>query len=162
MLSRSIGITRTPGESPQPARVRSVDAQVLRDARLKGRMFWRMIVLAVIVVVFAALLLLNVNTVVEPRVRLLLINFDRPGLLPVLLSTSLLSVAGTIAALAVFSAKRQLDDARGRSLTDAIQLEASRIKHAGAPQPPPFRERQEASVAARATEQFVGNVVLPT
>ena len=135
MLSRSVTINRTPGESSKTAGVRLVDEQVKRDAHLKGRVWGSMMLFATLLVVLAAFLLLNRGAVVEPRVRLLVVNHERPELLPVLLFTSLLSVACTLAARSVFHARRQLEDARGRSLTSAIELEASRIKHAAIARP---------------------------
>jgi hypothetical protein len=135
MLSRSVIINRTPGESSKTAGMRLVDEQVKRDAHLKGRLWGSMILLAALLVALAAFLLLNRGAVVEPRVRLLIVNHERPELLPVLLFTSLLSVACTVAARSVSHARRQLEDSRGRSLTSAIELEASRIKHAAISRP---------------------------
>jgi hypothetical protein len=116
MLSRSIVINRTPGESSKTAGVRLVDEQAKRDAHLTGKVLGRVILLALLLGVFAAFVLLNGSAVVEPGVRMLLVTYDRPRLLPALLLTSLLSVACSIAAHSVFRASRQRDAARDHSL----------------------------------------------
>ena len=82
-------------------------------------------------------MLLNAGAVVEPRVRVLWASYGRPSLLVELLLTSLLSVACTITAGALFRARRDLVDARGRSLTALVESEASRVKHVGVVRPAP-------------------------
>jgi hypothetical protein len=103
---------------------------------LKGAVFAKGIVLATLATLFMLFLLLNMNGVVEPNVRFLFLTFARPGLLGVMLITSVLSIACTIAGLAVLNARGHLREARRRSLTATVEHEASRIKHGGVSHPP--------------------------
>ena len=129
MLSRSVGIRRTPGESSPPAPARPVARYSEGEARLKGRVIGKAIVLAGLTTLFLAFLVLNMGAVVEPRVRIPFLSYERPGVLPVMLVTAALSVACTLAALALLNARRQLGDAHRRSLTAAVEHEASRVKN---------------------------------
>ena len=130
MLSRSV-IHRTPGESPRPAPVRPVDRHDAGHSGLKGTVFAKGIVLAALATLLMLFMLLNMNGVVEPNVRFLFLSSARGGLLPVMLITAVLSIACTLAALAVLNARGHLREAHRRSLTEAVEHEASRIKHGG-------------------------------
>ena len=129
MLSRSVGIHRTPGESPRPAPVRPADGPADGLSRLRGRTIGTGIVLAALAGTLLLFLLLNMNGVVEPRVRLLMFSYERPGVLPVMLITAVLSAMCTVAAGAMFQARTQLGEARRRSLTAVVEHEASRVKN---------------------------------
>ena len=131
MLSRTIH--RTPGEGQRPTPRTRTEERAIGAGLHKPRFWAKLLVLAAPVVLLAAVVLLNANAEIEPRVRLLVLNYERPGLLPVLLITSVLSIACTVAVRAFFQARREFDDNRGRSLTALVELEASRIKHASVP-----------------------------
>jgi hypothetical protein len=131
MLSRSLSIHRTPGESPsrRPAPVYPSTERGSAEALLKGRVLRRMLLLLIFATMLLSLLLLNMNGVVEPRLRMLMVTFNHPGLLPVLLLTSVLSVVSTVAFRAVVCARRQLAETRGSALTTQVENEAARLKH---------------------------------
>jgi hypothetical protein len=135
MLSRSPSIHRTPGESPstRPAPVRPPTERGVGDAVLKGRVWRRTLLLVVLAGMLVSVLLSNTNGVVDPQFRVLNVRLTRPGLLPVLLLTSLLSVACTVAFRAAVHARRQAAEVRGVSLTARVEDDASRIKHALVP-----------------------------
>ena len=101
----------------------------------KNRIGWRAVVALLFAGLFVAFVFLTRNGVVEPRIDMLLARYDRPALLPVLLLTSLASIVGTLMARGVLDARRRLNDAHARSLTELIELEASRIKHASVARP---------------------------
>ena len=132
MLSRTI-IHRTAGETPRPAPVRPVEGHDAGHARLRGAVVAKGMVLLALAIGLMLFLLLNMNAVVEPNVRFLFLSYAAPGLLPVLLITAALSVACTLAALAVLNARGRLWDARRRRLTETVEQEASRLKHGGLP-----------------------------
>jgi hypothetical protein len=135
MLSRSTVIHRSAGEARPRKRAADPGRNGNGDAFLKNRMGWRTGVALVFTGLFVAFVVFNRNAVVEPRIDMLLARYDRPALLPVLLLTSLVSIVGTLMVRGVLDARRRLNDARARSLTELIELEASRIKHASVPHP---------------------------
>ena len=137
MLSRSLSIHRTPGESPapRPAPAYPMTERGSAEALLKGRVLRRTLLLLLFAAMLLSLLLLNMSGVVEPRLRILTVTFNRPGLLPVLLLTSALSVACAVAFRAVVGARRQLAETRGSALTTQVENEAARLKHNLGPRP---------------------------
>ena len=137
MLPRSNLIHRSAGEGDPRKSVRLPEPSSNGQAPLKSRMYWRLAMAALFTGLFVAFVFLNRGAVVEPRVHMLLARYDRPALLPVLLLTSLISIVGTLMVRGVLEARRRLNDARGRSLTALIELEASRIKHTSVPQSAP-------------------------
>ena len=72
---------------------------------------------------------------VEPRVRVLWASYERPGLRMVLLLTSLLSVAGTIATAPSCERGGTWQTPAAASLPALVEREASRVEHAAAPRP---------------------------
>jgi hypothetical protein len=132
MLSRT-RIHRTPGETPRPAPLRPPEGHDADHARLRGAVVAKGMVLSALATCLMLFLLLNMDAVVEPNVRIPFLSFAAPGLLPVLLITAALSVACTLAARAVLNARGHLRDARRRRLTETVEQEASRIKHGGLP-----------------------------
>jgi hypothetical protein len=80
-------------------------------------------------------LLLNMNSVIEPRVHLVFAKYERPGLVPVLLFTWLFGMAASAVARMAFKTLRQLHDARARSRTDALEREVAAMKMAASPAP---------------------------
>jgi hypothetical protein len=134
MLSRSTIIHRSAGEA-EPRKRTSDSGRPSNGELLKNRLGWRTAVAAVFVGLFVAFVFLNRNGVVEPRIDMLLARYDRPALLPVLLLTSLVSIVGTLMVRGALDTRRRLGDARARSLTELIELEASRIKHGSVARP---------------------------
>ena len=135
MLSRSIVIHRSAGEA-EPRKRTSDSGRPSNGELVKNRLGWRAIVPLLFAGLFVAFVFLNRNGVVEPRIDMLLARYDRPALLPVLLLTSLASIVGTLMVRGILDARRRLNDAHARSpLTELIELEASRIKHASVARP---------------------------
>lgn len=134
MLSRSNVIHRSAGEA-EPRKRTSDSGRPSNGELVRNRVGWRAIVAVLFAVLFVAFVFLNRNGVVEPRIHLLLARYDRPALLPVLLLTSLVSIVGTLMVRGVLDARRRLNDAHARSLTELIELEATRIKHASVAHP---------------------------
>ena len=135
MLSRSNVIHRSAGEARPRKRATDPGRQSNGEVFLKNRMGWRVAVAVVFTGLFVAFVVLNRNAVVEPQIHMLLARYNRPALLPVILLTSLVSIFGTLIVRGVLDAQRRLSAARARSLTELIELEASRIKHASVPRP---------------------------
>jgi len=134
MLSRSNVIHRS-AEEARPRKRTSDSGRPSNGELVRNRLGWRAIVAVLFAVLFVAFVFLNRNGVVEPRIDMLLARYDRPALLPVLLLTSLVSIVGTLMVRGVLDARRRLNDARARSLTELIELEASRIKHGSVARP---------------------------
>jgi hypothetical protein len=132
MLSRTPLIHEMAGEkSLRAALARRPEPAI--DPLLIGSVRASVILLALLSVALAGVLFLNRGAVVEPKVRLLVLDFERPGLLPVLFLTSALTAACTLAAVALIRARKRRDEARGQSRARAVQLEAADAMHAATP-----------------------------
>ena len=129
MLSRSTVIHRSAGEA-EPRKRTSDSGRPSNGGLVKNRLGWTAIVPLLFAGLFVAFVFLNRNGVVEPRIDMLLARYDRPALLPVLLLTSLVGIVGTLMVRGALDTRRRLNDAHARSLTELLELEASRIKHA--------------------------------
>ena len=129
MLSRSGMAPRSSGESQRSKRPNHTEQSGGNGRPLNARVWGKVTLFVVLAGVSAAILLLNTHAVVEPSLRLPLVSYARPGLVLVLVLTSVLSIGCTLAFQAVLHARKQAGEARGQVLTATVEREASRIKH---------------------------------
>jgi hypothetical protein len=120
---------------------------------LKTVAWAKALLLAATVALLLAFLFLNAGSVVEPRVHLVFIKYDRPGLLGVLLFTALAGVLGGWLVRSVFATLRQLRDVHHLSRTAGLQREIDRLEKAadnGAAEQPPVPGAHVAASPSRA------------
>ena len=113
MLSRGHVIHRSAGEERHGA-VRPPGASGAADVALKTRLWAKLVLLAAVVGLFAAFVLLNRGSVVEPRVHLVFARYERPSLLVVMLLTAAFGAAAALVLRAAFATVRQLRDVQSR------------------------------------------------
>jgi uncharacterized integral membrane protein len=133
MLSREHAIHRSPGEERVARRRVDVATRTSGDS-VPGAWIWtKIIVLVLGVVLLATFVLLNRDSVVEPRVHLLVASYERPGLLMVMLLTAAFSAAGALLVRTVLATVRQLR-ARPSVATPSVQaIDAKAPALSGAP-----------------------------
>jgi H+/Cl- antiporter ClcA len=109
----------------------------MNDQLLKIRIWTKAIVLILLTALVLTLLLLNANAVIEPRLHLLFIQFERPNLLLVLLATSFLGMMGGFMARAIARTLRELREARLRSQSAGREREDAQRKRPAPPETSP-------------------------
>lgn len=97
---------------------------------LKTIAWAKALVLATTTALLLAFLFLNAGSVVEPRVHLVFIKYERPGLLGVLLLTALAGVVGGWLVRSVFATLRQLRDVGHLARTAGLRREIDRLEKA--------------------------------
>jgi hypothetical protein len=97
---------------------------------LKALAWTKALLLAATTALLLAFLFLNAGSVVEPRVHLVFIRYERPGLLGVLLLTALAGVVGGWLVRSVFATLRQLRDVGHLSRTAGLRREIDRLEQA--------------------------------
>jgi hypothetical protein len=94
-------------------------------------------VLMLLAVLLGIFLLLNMGAVIEPRVHLIFVKYERPGLLMVLLLTLAVGFVAGLLVRTVLATLRQLRGARQRSAAAAgtarLEREVAELKAAQSP-----------------------------
>ena len=118
MLSRE---HMTPPDAAEARSVRVSPAAegVGTGVLLVGRIWAKLVTLALLVGLLGAFLLLNRGAVIEPRLQLVFTSYDRPSLLIVMLLTSAATLAGALLFRTVVGALRQLRRAKARTSIQA-------------------------------------------
>ena len=120
MLSRE-HMTNPAAAERRSARVGPTARRDGNDVFPVGRVWAKLAMLALLVGLFGAFLLLNRGAVIEPRLHLVFASYERPGLLVVMLLTSLATVAGVVLLRTVLGALRQLRQAKSRTPISAAR-----------------------------------------
>ena len=102
------------------------------DRTIHVKAWAKTIVLILIAVLITIFLLLNMGAVVEPRVHLIIAKYARPGLLMVLLLTTMIGFIAGLLVRTVFATLRQLREARQRSGTARLERDVAELKAAAA------------------------------
>ena len=101
------------------------------ENRVRATRVWaKVILLFALTVLILTFLLLNMGAVIEPRVHLVFVKYDRPGLLMVLLLTALAGATAGSLVRAVFKTLRQFREARRDSTTAGLEREVAAMKRA--------------------------------
>jgi uncharacterized integral membrane protein len=95
---------------------------------IKIRAFTKIGVLAILTILMITFIVLNIGAVVEPRLSLVFVSYDRPNLLLVLLLTSIMSIAGWLLAGTVFRTVRQLREMREKNRAQRMEREVAEMK----------------------------------
>lgn len=109
----------------------------MNDRLLKIRIWTKAILLLLVGVLLMTFLLLNMNAVIEPRLHVLVTEYERPNLLLVLLMTSVLSLMAGLLLRTIFTTLRELREARIHSRTAGLELEIAELKRTTPPETKP-------------------------
>lgn len=95
---------------------------------LKLMAWLKLTVLALVVVLVVVFVILNASVVVEPRLSLIFVSYDRPNLLLVLLLTSLISIVGWTLIGTALKTVRQIREARRKSNEARLVKDVAEMK----------------------------------
>ena len=101
----------------------------MRDERSIRAVAWgKLGLLLALLVLFGVFLALNMGAVIEPRVHLVFLKYERPALLMVLLFAVIAGFTGGLLLRTVLAALRGLREDRRRSGTERLEREVAGLK----------------------------------
>lgn len=90
--------------------------------------YTRVVFLSLIAIFVVVFVLLNLQAVIEPKVSLVFVSYDRPRLLLVLFLTSFVSILGWWLIWTIVRTVRQIRSGRDRARVERLQREVEDMK----------------------------------